>query len=205
MSCTCQSFVRTLWIQHRKVSTQHLSTWEKHYLTHGFIHGNFPSSTMGFPPPLGSPSWHLGVIFTIHFEMAQLNLIIHWKDFIFLLFMRLSADQLALQGKVMKIDPNSRSQSSTSSTTSTYQFSLPSKKHMNNKVAGWYGALACTTFLFFVILSSGTWNVLFVVLLKSPDVDAHEFRVAGPWLQEEIWCFATAKRWFQNWNCKKKH
>ena len=43
-----------------------------------------------------------------------------------------------------------------------------------------------------------------MVLLKSPDVDAHEFRVAGPWLQEEIWCFAIAKRWFQNWNCKKK-
>ena len=74
-----------------------------------------------------------------------------------------------------------------------------------NMVAGWYGALACTTFLFFVILSSGTWNALFVVLLKSPDVDAHEFRVAGPWLQEEIWCFAIAKRWFQNWNCKKKN
>ena len=73
-----------------------------------------------------------------------------------------------------------------------------------NKVAGWYGALACTTFLFFVILSSGTWNALFVVLLKSPDVNAHEFRVAGPWLQEEIWCFALAKRWFQKWNCKKK-
>ena len=74
-----------------------------------------------------------------------------------------------------------------------------------NKVAGWYGAVACTTFLFFVILSSGTWNVVFVVLLKSPDVDAHVFRVAGPWLQEENWRFAIGKRWFHNWKSSKKH
>ena len=73
-----------------------------------------------------------------------------------------------------------------------------------NMVAGWYGALACTTVLFFVILSSGTWNVVFVVLLKSPDVDAHVFRVAGPWLQEENWRFAMGKRWFHNWKSKKK-
>ena len=72
-----------------------------------------------------------------------------------------------------------------------------------NKVAGWYGALACTTFLFFVSLSSGTWNLVFVVLLKSPDVDAHVFRVAGPWLQEENWRFAIEKRWFHNWSLKK--
>ena len=57
---------------------------------------------------------------------------------------------------------------------------------------------------FFVILSSGTWNVVFVVLLKSPDVDAHVFRVAGPWLQGENWRFAIGKRWFHNWKSIKK-
>ena len=79
------------------------------------------------------------------------------------------------------------------------------QKDVRNKVAGWYGALACTTFLFFVILSSGTWNVVFVVLLKSPDVDAHVFRVAGPWLQKENWRFAIGKQRFHNWKFKKKH
>ncbi len=55
-----------------------------------------------------------------------------------------------------------------------------------NKVAGWYGALARTTMFFFVILSLGSWNVIFVGLLKNHDFSAHQFYVPGPWLQDQI-------------------
>ena len=68
-------------IQHRKV-TQNVSTCS----------GETLCSRVFMPMGMFHP-WRLGVIFTIHFDVAQLDLIIHWKDFIFLLFMCLSAEK----------------------------------------------------------------------------------------------------------------